>query len=141
MYQKEKKYEVQIADPDILKKEGYNRTGKISDEALPTYSGLYLIGEINLEVQKCKLFFKVKVGKATNLSNRLNKYNTFTTSLELFDYIHIKQKSLSKAEKEFQNLLKEVGKQIGKTEWYIVSERTFYLLKQYGFIGFGKLNI
>lgn len=76
-------------------------SGKITEYEIPTYSGLYLIGETNYEDDTNRLVHKVKVGKGINLCDRLNRYNTYTTSAQLFDYVHIEKHNLSKAETKF----------------------------------------
>lgn len=75
------------------------------------------------------------------MRERLNRYNTYTTSVELFDYMKIGKRELKTIESGFHRILKNNGWQIGKTEWYVVSEEIFKLLKNNGFAGFKQLII
>ena len=114
--------------------------GKLTTKLIPTYSGLYLIGEVTYEEEHARIVYKIKVGKGKNLQSRLKSYPTHSTSLSLFDYKYVHPKSLTKAEKYFQQILSNYSWRIGNTEWYVVSEKNYQTLKRYGFSGFNKLN-
>lgn len=114
--------------------------GKITSNQVPTDSGIYLIGEANYEEDNQRLVFKVKVGQGKNLYKRLSTYITYTTSVKLFDTLNVYEPMLNNQEEKYQSILDRYGWKIGNTEWYVISEQNYQILKKMGFSGFNKLK-
>ena len=114
--------------------------GKMTEKTIPTYSGLYLIGEINYEDDTNYLVYKVKIGKGKNLKNRLKTYITYSTSVKLFDTCYVHDIVLDKEEERMHDILDKYCWHVGDTEWCVVSRENYQILKKYGFNGINKLK-
>ena len=114
--------------------------GKMNLKNIPNDSGIYLIGEVSYEDDTQYLVHKVKVGQGKNLLKRLNTYTTYTTSIKLFDTLRVHPIMLDTEEERYQNILEQYGWHIGNTEWFVISEQNYQILKCHGFSGFNKLK-
>jgi hypothetical protein len=47
---------------------------------------------------------------------------------------------LNNQEEKYQSILDRYGWKIGNTEWYVISEQNYQILKKMGFSGFNKLK-
>ena len=114
--------------------------GKIISNKISNNSGIYLIGEVNYEDDNQRLVFKIKVGQGKKLYQRLSTYITYNTSIQLFDTLYTHETQLDKYEEKYQSILDQYGWRIGNTEWYVISEQNYQILKRFGFSGFNKLK-
>lgn len=116
---------------------------KLSDGAIvlhdlnsvPTSSGVYLIGQAEYDTNNNRVFYMLKVGKATNLKRRLRDYNTHNPGYELFGIQ--KTDMIDAAEMRWHTILSHTDclAMGDNMEWFIVSRDTYLKAKKFGFKG------
>lgn len=104
---------------------------KILNE-VPPYSGLYLIGSVYLNPRTNKPLYFVKVGQSKNLEKRVNQYYTYNPFFKFIDFVLVDSKKLLKEEKSYHELLSQKCKW-GTGEWFVVEEKAYFNLVEYGF--------
>ena len=96
----------------------------------PNEKGLYFVGETHFNPLTNEKFYWVKIGKATNLKNRMKGYNVSNPMLYRIDFSN-------EYDKEEEYHVKLMEKAIAKcnhnTEWFLVSEENYLEMCEKGF--------
>jgi hypothetical protein len=106
------------------------------DYRAPCCEGLYFIGETHFNPKTNEKFYWVKIGKATNLYERMRNYNTHNPMLWR---IAFNTKDYDK-EKFYHKELKKVCLNTcnHNDEWFLVDEDTYFAMCEKGFKYFKK---
>lgn len=103
-------------------------------------AGLYMLGQIGIDVNTNKKVYYIKIGRATNISSRIDSYRTHNPNFFLIDTMVISGKKLltvdlGKLELDARKeLVPFCESRIKGTEWFIVKdEKTFLKFKNNGF--------
>ena len=100
------------------------------DYYAPKEKGLYFIGEVHYDPITEDKFYWVKIGKATDLNNRMKNYNTHNPMLYRFGFS-------DEYDKEEDYHIKLMEKAIAKCnhndEWFLVDRNTYLEMSEKGF--------
>lgn len=101
------------------------------DYNYPACSGLYFVGQTHFNPITKEEFYWVKIGKASNIANRMAGYRTSCPMLYHIDY----RKGSQKAEKVYHILLKSksIAKCNHNKEWFMVDRETYLEMCEKGF--------
>ena len=127
-----------LADKLINKpKEKHDFDDGINYDA-PDYCGLYFIGETHFNPITNEKFYWVKIGKASNIRERLRKYNTHCPMLYRIDFKKCSNNDVSQLEKGYQAAIKSVALASNNhnKEWFLVDEKTYLTMCDKGFAYF-----
>ena len=104
----------------------------------PEYCGLYFIGETHFNPITNEKFYWVKIGKASNIRERLRNYNTHCPMLYRIDFKECSNTDVSQLEKTYQMAIKSVALASNNhnKEWFLVDERTYLVMCKKGFAYF-----
>ena len=120
---------------ELMKVSKKNPYLKGYDFNYPETAGLYMLGQIicnpeNPEEQ----FFLIKVGKSTNLKQRIRSYEGANPFAKCISYIKLPKSQIDKAEVKAHVLLGNMkGTRCNGTEWYAMSEHHYIQFLKFGF--------
>ena len=121
--------ELKRTEVDYSVKEGELEDG--IDYVAPDDGGLYFVGETHFNPATDQKYYCVKIGSASNISNRMKQYNTHNPMLWRIDYA-IHKEGL---EKLYQSFLSRIAlaKCNHNEEWFFVDRDTYLEMCQKGF--------
>lgn len=104
----------------------------------PEYCGLYFISETHFNPVTNEKFYWIKIGKASNIRERLRNYNTDCPMLYRIDFKKCSNKNVYQLEKEYQMAIKSIALASNNhnKEWFLVDEETYLTMCKKGFAYF-----
>lgn len=105
----------------------------------PKRSGLYLLCQINCKSDDPdKLFYSVKIGKSTNLHQRIRSYSGSNPFASCIDVVYFPPSKIDEMELRYHWAMGKKTKRKnwlrqGNTEWFIIPEEDYKEILEKGF--------
>lgn len=104
-------------------------------DEVPNTSGVYLVGSTYFNPITDEKFYWIKVGKSTQLNNRMKQYATHNPMLWKNSFWALSKDKISRAESVCHEVLKSISVEIANNtdEWFRVSREDYLIICEKGF--------